>query len=34
LNDKGCVSDEKAVEYASRLLELEEQFEENLKTFL
>ena len=34
LNDKGCVSDEKAIEYASRLLKLEEQFEENLKTFL
>lgn len=34
LNDKGCVNDEKAIEYASRLLELEEQFEENLKTFL
>ena len=34
LNDKGCVTDEKAVEFASRLLQLEEEFEENLKNYL
>ena len=34
LNDKGCVTDETAVEFASRLLQLEEEFEENLKNYL
>lgn len=34
LNDSDCVTDEKAKEFAKRLLEMQEEFEDNLKKFL
>lgn len=34
INSSDCVTDEKAVQFAKRLLELEEDYEKNLKTFL
>ena len=34
LNDKNCVTDEKALDFAKRLLALEEEYEQNLKKFL
>ena len=34
VNDCACVTDEKAVEFAKRLLEMEEEFEQNLKKYL
>ena len=34
LNDSSCVTDEKALDFAKRLLALEEEYEQNLKRFL
>jgi hypothetical protein len=34
LNDSSCVTDEKALDFAKRLLALEEEYEQNLKKFL
>lgn len=34
LNDSSCVTDQKALEFAKRLLALEEEYEQNLKRFL
>lgn len=34
INDSNCVTDEKAKEFAKRLLDMEEEFEENLKKYL
>ncbi|MBQ3235030.1 MAG: hypothetical protein IJA97_02605 [Clostridia bacterium] len=34
INDSACVSDEKALEFAKKLLQMEEEFEENLKKYL
>ena len=34
INSSDCVTDEKAVQFAKRLLDLEEDYEKNLKTFL
>lgn len=34
INSSDCVTDEKAVQFAKRLLNLEEDYEKNLKTFL
>lgn len=34
INNSKCLTDEKALEYAKRLLELEEEYEERLKEFL
>lgn len=34
LNDSKCVTDQKALDYAKRLLALEEEYEQNLKKFL
>ncbi len=34
LNDSSCVTDQKALEFAKRLLALEEEYEQSLKKFL